>query len=228
MKDSSTTVACPLPFTSLIQRGWTVHSAAYADADTVLSEVRRIGDLLGTRVHGRTGALEELLHPQHFDKAHPRSLSARYGLASFPLHAEQSHRHRPCRYLLLACIDSGSSVTETRLFDWRTLAFSPDELDFLESAPILVRSGRRSFYSTVLPPDRSFLRCDPGCLEAVNERGRAALKLLQDRLALSSPEVHQWCRGDILIIDNWRILHGRGPASQDSARCLARILIDAE
>nr|WP_244571479.1 TauD/TfdA family dioxygenase [Mesorhizobium carmichaelinearum] len=89
------------------------------------------------------------------------------------------------------------------------------ELHLLEGAPILVRTGRRSFYSTILSPDRVFLRYDPGCLEAVDERGQAALRLMERRLAGGSPEVHHWHQGDILVIDNWRVLHGRGPTSTD-------------
>ncbi|MER9606470.1 TauD/TfdA family dioxygenase [Mesorhizobium sp. M0243] len=113
------------------------------------------------------------------------------------------------------------------LLDWRTLGFSPDELHLLEGAPILVRTGRRSFYSTILSPDRAFLRYDPGCLEAVDERGQAALRLVEHRLTGGSPEVHRWRQGDILVIDNWRVLHGRGPTDQGSGRRLARVLIDA-
>jgi hypothetical protein len=104
----------------------------------------------------------------------------------------------------------------TLLLDWRTLAFSSPELDLLAAAPVLVRSGKRSFYSTILPPDRSFLRYDPGCLEPVDER-----------LAKACPRAHDWKAGEILVIDNWRLMHGRGPASAGSGRFLARILIDA-
>ena len=57
------------------------------------------------------------------------------------------------------------------LLDWRTLGFSSEELDLLEGTPVLVRSGRRSFYSTILAPGGAFLRYDPGCLEAVDQRG---------------------------------------------------------
>ena len=183
--------------------------------------------MLGTRVMGRAGALEEVIQPQASDDAHPRSLSAQYGLNALPFHVELSHRPRPCRYLLLGCIDPGSPSAVTMLLDWRTLGFSPEELHLLEGAPILVRTGRRSFYSTILSPDRAFLRYDPGCLEAVDERGRTALRLLEQRLAAGSPETHEWRRGDILIIDNWRVLHGRGPSDHGSGRRLARILIDA-
>ncbi|MGH8243898.1 MAG: TauD/TfdA family dioxygenase [Steroidobacteraceae bacterium] len=213
--------------TSLGQRGWATYVAASGDAGSVATDLAQIGDILGTRVMGRAGALEEMIEPRDPDDAHPRSLSAQYGLRALPFHVELSHRPRPCRYLLLGCIDPGSPSAVTMLLDWQNLGFSPEELHLLESAPIFVRTGRRSFYSTILSGDHGYLRYDPGCLEAVDERGRAALGLLQHRLAGSSPDNHEWRRGDILIIDNWRVLHGRAPSGYGSGRRLARILIDA-
>lgn len=226
MAQETVTNAPPMLLATLAERGWARHIAVSAEADAVVSEIGRIGDFLGPRTVGRAGALEEVVQPQTPDEAHPRSLSARYGLNALPLHAELSHRPRPCRYLLLGCIDTGSPSAVTMLLDWRTLGFSPEELQLLEGAPILVRTGRHSFYSTILPPNRAFLRYDPGCLEAIDERGRAALRLVEHRLAGGSPETHEWRRGDILIIDNWRVLHGRGRSDKGSCRRLARILID--
>jgi Taurine catabolism dioxygenase TauD, TfdA family len=227
MTDCAMTSAQPTLLALLGQRGWIRRVAESADADAVLDETRRLGDLLGTRAGGRGGAPEEVVRPQTSDDAHPRSLSARYGLNTLPFHVELSHRPRPCRYLLLGCIDPGSSSALTMLLDWLTLGFSLEELHLLEGAPIIVRTGRRSFYSTLLPPDRAFLRYDPGCLEAVDERGRSALSLVERRLALGSPDTHEWRRGDILIIDNRRVLHARGSSEHGSGRRLARILIDA-
>ena len=63
--------------------------------------------------------------------------------------------------------------------------------------------------------------------EAVDQRGRMALALIEDRIAAASPQAHHWRQGDILIIDNWRVLHGRSPSGPGSGRRLARILIDA-
>lgn len=217
----------PKFLTTLAERGWALLVERSSEANAIVREIGRIGDLLGRRAVGRSRALEEMIEPQSPDQAHPRSLSSSYGLNALPLHAELSHRLRPCRYLLLGCIDPGSASVATTLLDWRTLGFSIDELSLLESAPILVRNGRRSFYSTVLSPGHAFLRYDPACLEAVDERGRTALKIVDRRLAGGSPARHQWCRGDILIIDNWRVLHGRTPSEQGSARRLARILINA-
>jgi hypothetical protein len=215
------------PLGPLAERGWFVHSNEGAAAGVTVSELGKLGDCLGTRVAGRAGTLQEVIQPQDANDAHPRSLSARYGLDALPFHTELSHRTKPCRYLLLGCIDPGSPAAATMLLDWRTLGFSSEELDLLECTPVLVRSGRRSFYSTILAPGGAFLRYDPGCLEAVDRRGRMALALVEDRLAGASSEAHHWRQGDILIIDNWRVLHGRSPSDRESGRRLARILIDA-
>ena len=222
----ATIVDLPVLLATLAERGWTALSAAHLEAGGIIGELGRLGDLLGVRTAGRGGALEEVIQPQRQSEAHSRSLSARFGLDSLPFHAELSHRPRPCRYLLPGCVDTGSPSAVTLLLDWRTLGFSPEEFELLEGAPILVRSGRSSFYTTMLPTDRSFFRYDPGCLEAVDARGRAALRLVEDRLAGGAPHGHEWRPGDILIIDNWRVLHGRGRSDHGSGRRLARILID--
>lgn len=219
-------VSVDIPATLLsdiVRRGWAHHSVSGAG---ILDAIKRLGDALGSRVGGRAGALEEIIEPQSANQAHPRSLSVHYGFAALPFHVELSHRPRPCRYLLLGCIDPGSPGAITKLIDWRSLEFTPDELHLLETTPILVRSGRGSFYSTILPPNRAFVRFDPGCLEAVDKRGRSVLDLVELRLSQAPPISHRWQRGDLLVIDNWRVLHGRGPTKEGSGRRLARILIN--
>lgn len=218
----------PLEVTALLSlNGWMLYKLEIATPDNIASEIERMGSFLGKRTAGRAGALEEIVQPLHHEKAHPRSLSAKYGLNALPFHVELSHRTFPCRYVLLGCIAPGKSCSETKLIDWRNLGFSSDELSFLEQVPILVRNGRRSFYSTILNSDRTFLRYDPGCIEAIDERGEIAIQLVEQRLASGVVLEHKWSQGDILIIDNWRILHGRGASESGSDRRLLRTLIDA-
>lgn len=211
---------------SVHQNGWTRHITKETDACAIFSKMRQIGNLLGKCVPARAKVSEQIIQPQTIEDAHPRSLSRCYGLGVLPLHTELSHCPRPCRYLLLGCIDPGMPSTATMLMDWKTLPFSSYDLDLLESAPVLVRTGRHSFYSTVLPPNRSFFRYDPGCIIAINDRGKAALQLVKNRICSTNPEIHHWSTGDILVIDNWRILHGREPSEEGSNRRLAKILID--
>lgn len=217
----------PIIDASLAERGWATHMTVNDDAQAIVGELNWIGDMLGTQIPGRTGVLDEVLKPQAFDEAHPRSLSGKFGLNALPFHVDLSHRLHPCRYILLGCLNPGCPSAETMLLDWRTIGFSSEELDLLKAAPLLVRNGRRSFYSTILSRNCTFLRYDPGCMEAIDERGRTALDIIQNRLAASQPEFYKWHRGDIMIIDNWRMLHGRTSTVSGSGRRIARILIDA-
>lgn len=195
-------------------------------AGAVWESLSQIGELLGSRVPGRAGAIEEVIVPRSAGQAHQRSLSAMRGFASLPLHVELSHRLRPCRYVLLGCLQAGNRSVPTTLLDRRTLEFTARELTILRGAPLLVRNGRRSFYSTILPPGEEFLRYDPGCMEAVDDRGTEAMRLMELSLKKCGTARHQWRAGDMLIIDNWRTLHGRASASSSTGRRLARILID--
>lgn len=215
------------PVGPLFERGWSISRSEDLSADAFVRELVELGERLGTRVAGRAGSLEEIVQPLAADDAHPRSLSARYGLDALPFHSELSHRPRPCRYLLLGCVDPGSPAASTMLLDWRTLGFSRNELALLEESPVLVRAGRRSFYSTILAPGGAFLRYDPGCLEALDERGRRAMRLIEEKTTSAPSHAHHWRQGDILVIDNWRVLHGRSPSDRESGRRLARVLIDA-
>jgi hypothetical protein len=209
----------------LRQHGWAVQPIAADDAG-VLAAMRELGRALGRPLAGRAGALLEIVVPTRIGEAWSRSLSARHGLAILPLHVESSHRTRPCRYVVLGCLAPGSPSVATTLLDRHKLEFTPAEAALLAGAAVLVRSGRRSFYSTILSRDAAYLRFDAGCMEAVDARGRAAMRLMDERLAETRPIRHEWIEGQILVIDNWRMLHGRASAELATGRRLARMMID--
>ena len=178
-------------------------------------------------LRGELGQLGETIVPCTRSEAHPRSQSAAHGLDMLPLHAELSHRPIPCRYVVLGCLDPGKSSSATTTLGWRSLKFTSDEMALLKGARLLVRNGRRSFYSTAIPSDERFFRYDGECLEAVDARGRAALETIQARLSSAAPAAHRLQRGDVLIIDNWRILHGREAVPEHNGRRLTRRLVNA-
>jgi hypothetical protein len=196
------------------------------DEQQIVNAVEQICSKLGTVVHGRGGVELETIAPSPRELAHPRSLSAVHGLGTFPLHVELSHRIRPCRYVVLACLNPGIPSVATALLDRNQLAFSSDEKAMLRNAVVLVRSGRRSFYSSILPADEAWMRFDIGCMEAFDARGRTAIGIVEERLTRSSPTLHHWIAGGILVIDNWRVLHGRTSAEGAVGRRLSRMLID--
>lgn len=209
----------------LNEAGW---ATSYA-GDSERHVVRALGSLvdqLGVAVKGRGGSRIEMIAPTSCEHAYRRSLSAEHGLKPLPLHVELSHRRRPCRYVAFGCLDPGKPSVATTILDRHTVKFSESEQALLRNAVVLVRSGRRSFYSSILPENEPFLRFDAGCMEAIDLRGREAIQMMEARLAHCSPAYHRWHTGDVLVLDNWRVLHGRASAEQSRGRRLLRVLID--
>lgn len=224
---SSTAIDDPLA--QLARRPWAVFApetiVSGQDA-SVWHAVGIVADRLGKTVAGRGGRTEQEIEPTETFRAHARSASARSGLGPLPLHVECSHYARPCRYVVLGCLSAGRSGTATRLVDRASLKFDADELALLRSAPLLVRSGRGSFYATILPRSGSYLRFDPSCMEALDRRGQTALDVVTKRLDEVPERLLNWKDRQIVVIDNWRALHGRAASEAASGRRLARILVD--
>jgi hypothetical protein len=107
-----------------------------------------------------------------------------------------------------------------------TLSFSAAEFELLNDAVFLVRSGRSSFYSSILRRDRSFLRFDPACMEPADHRARTALTLFTQATEAAPVIDVEWTSGAILILDNWRMLHGRGNAERAGERALLRSAVE--
>ena len=73
---------------------------------------------------------------------------------------------------------------------------------------------------------RPFVRYDPGCMEPVSTDGPLALALLSRDMWPDHGEEFHWNQGKALIIDNWRVLHGRGETEcDDRDRTLLRVYI---
>ncbi|WP_244571480.1 hypothetical protein [Mesorhizobium carmichaelinearum] len=109
-KNTAVTVL-ELFLTTLAESGWAHQIAGSAEAEAIVRQNGFMGDLLGKRVAGRGGALEEFVRPQTPDRAHPRSLSALWAehvavphrteppTKTLPLSPSQMHRalDRPAR-----------------------------------------------------------------------------------------------------------------------------------
>jgi len=89
---------------------------------------------------------------------------------------------------------------------------SSSQRDLCETAPFLIRNGRRSFYSTVASRQRDYIRYDTACMTPVGPDGAELRETLQDALARSWRREVDWQPGQIVVIDNWRALHGRSAA----------------
>jgi hypothetical protein len=110
----------------------------------------------------------------------------------------------------MACEAIGPIPTPTVLLDSWKVQLSEPEKAACKQAVFLIHNGRKSFYGTIRQDDRPFLRIDPGCMSPLSEAGELALAAFQAERHEGVYRRHEWKTGEMLVIDNWRLLHGRG------------------
>ena len=161
------------------------------------------------------------LRPRTIASAPPNTYSGNFGTADFPLHTDLAHWAVPPRYIALRCVKGAPDVA-TRIFDGNLMV---DELTASMMHRILVqprrpmRNGKQflrllSFINSNVPMmrwDSIFLR--PAT--AFSETAYATVKEFVQGIV--SEEIVLLNRGDTLIFDNWRMLHGRSPAPECAA-----------
>lgn len=214
-----------MDFEGLALRGWTEIQFSDHSESTLQREMLSMSRELGKPLPVRTGEdVFTTLTPTTAKVARPNSLSRRFSCGEFELHTDTAHWVTPCRYIFLACVNSGGGGRPTLVLDTKRLPLTPNQRDLLLTAPVRVTNGRNSFFSTILSRERGFVRFDEGCMTGTTTTAAAALQVLKKKNWLRQVEEFQWRPGMGLVIDNWRILHGRGLAvTEDPSRKLLRI-----
>lgn len=205
--------------------GWHVVAGNLCELAGALSDEggnRQVSAPFIRLVRGRSSDDDvQTLRPMTRQAARPRSLSAQYGHEPFPFHTDGAHLQTPPDFMLLAAKqdDGGESPTHLKRL-WEPVP--PSNGDDMRRGVFRVDAGRRSFYATCQSADGR-IRFDPGCMAAIDPRSRR----LAAAILTEEPDYsHRWTRpGEILIVDNTRVMHARGPVGTFSRRALYRVLL---
>lgn len=194
------------------------------DLDVNLT-IQDIGDRFGGiyRVPGM--ALIQTLTPR--SKAEPpNTYSGLFGYGEFPFHTDLAHWHRPPRYLVMRCVTPDESVS-TRLVP-ATSVLPEHHADAAQRALFKPRRrlDQKSYFLRVSEPSLS--RWDSIFIEPANKVAMELKFDIEARLSLFAFESVVFSRaGQVLIIDNWSILHGRSPVSHPSqGRAIERVYLN--
>lgn len=168
------------------------------------------------------------LVPHEKADATPNTYSGNYGRGEFPLHTDLAHWSLPPRYFVLRCV-VGADDVPTRLVDGLDLIAAVGE-QRLSRAVIQPRRPLGGQLSLLHLLDRhageKVLRWDDLFLVPVTGGGKSAFEAVKGHLAkMERIEITLSRPGDTLIVDNWRMLHGRG-AVPTLTRQLDRAYID--
>ena len=173
-----------------------------------------IGVVISVAVQGQT----QLLRPRRQEEAPPNIYSGNYGLNEFPLHTDLAHWYVPPRYLVLRCVE-GTSNVDTLLLDGSYIkkAIGRPVLRRTLVQPRRPLNGRVPLLRILDEPlnlgqlirwDNLFIRPASDASTNTFERIQVVLSdAITIRVTLALP-------GDTLIVDNWRMLHGRSAVPQ--------------
>lgn len=162
---------------------------------------------------GATGAAAHELRPIQLSEASPNTYSGNFGVGPFPMHTDLAHWRIPPRYILLRCAIGFEDVT--------TL--------ITDGFALIRKMGEVHATRTIMKPRRPIagglqllhlfqkarcgswrIRWDEIFLRPASEAGQYGVEIFQRKLLEAGTEVV--ClknRGDTLVFDNWKMIHGR-------------------
>ena len=175
----------------------------------------------------------QVLRPTHKDDSSSNRYSGTYGLGEFPLHSDLAYWVIPPRYLILRCHNGSESVV-TRLLYYCPIVSKVGTADFRRALVCPRNSGPTgtlSLLSVMFRVEDTWgLRWDPLFLVSMNSAARQFAKMVATHaieqsksrvISLSLVDV-----GDTLVVDNWRVLHGRSSVSSGHmSRTLERVYL---
>ncbi|WP_189472954.1 TauD/TfdA family dioxygenase [Litchfieldella qijiaojingensis] len=193
-----------------------------------LSQVTKVARLFGEITADiRSPDPYRRISPQALDSAKPNTLSSRYGLGTFPFHTDVAHWRAPADFVLLFCDNPGSGNRPTELIDTRPWPITAEFHHALRSD--LWKTGYRfPRFCTVGTEVDGVLnwRYDTGCMRPAGRKSSELQTKIDALISSSSPARLSWATNSLLVIDNKRMLHGRGrAAAPDQDRKLIRILV---
>jgi L-asparagine oxygenase len=194
-------------------------------------ELLEIAGSLGDPTPGRrSGNIVQELSPVSINDAHPKSLSAQHGTGEFPFHTDTAQWRTPAHYILFHAKNPGTGNRPTVLLSGDRIVSDRKVLDLATRALFKIVNGRNSFLSTMseYSVNGFRLRYDEGCMEPVGRDAKELLSFMSGVIQSADKTVIDWQPGDVLVVDNWRILHARAVARNPAIsenRILERILI---
>ena len=173
----------------------------------------------------------QALEPRAAEDAPPNTYSGNYGRGEFPLHTDLAHWCLPPRYLALRCVEGVTGVV-TRLHDGHAVIASVGKAA-LERALVQPRrplDNRRALLRLLDSRDGSapLLSWDRLFIVPVTPTAEVTFNLLRAYTEFAKViEVSLAKPGDTLVLDNWRMLHGRSAAGgNESQRRIERAYFD--
>jgi len=202
--------------------------SGFASLSSTDAAVASLGDVL--TLPGTTRV--QVLRPREKADAPPNIYSGQFGKSEFPMHTDLAHWYVPPRYFVLRCVVGAPDVA-TRLVDGRKIIdqFGIDTLYRTLLQPRRPSNGRRPLLRMLNRTDvgEQQLRWDSLFVQPATESSSKTFQAVSEFIdSQVETQIYLTTPGDTLVIDNWRMLHGRSAVPPNaSARHIERAYMQA-
>ncbi len=178
----------------------------------------------GHPIPSPTGELIRKLVPKERSEAIPGTLSGKYGKAALPMHTDTAFWPQPARYLVMRVTgDTRRPTILASINPELTSDFGPD----VATSVWLIRGGGAIYGSMQFSAaGEKGIRCDLETMSPANRSAATIHSRLREWLVELPRSEINWKTVGTLVIDNWKMLHGRGPEPErEGNRVLERIYL---
>jgi len=195
------------------------------DSNSLIDLARGLGSL----IENPDGNPLKVLRVVGSETARPNTLSASFGRGRFPLHTDTAFWSLPARFLVLRA--SGDLRRPTTVCPFHEI--------FALAGERLLKAVQKSVWTLKTRTGTVYSEMEFRCIDG--QLGRRYDRQCMNPANTSAKEVHEylssgtfsdlvreitWADDLALVIDNWRVLHGRGPEPVgEEERALERIYV---
>lgn len=170
--------------------------------------------------------LVQTLTPRLKDNERENTYSGNFGVDEFPFHTDMAHWYVPPRYLFLRCVVPVLDV-ETKLINSKDI-WGDIDASVLSRAHFKPRKKLDRTANLLKIKQGDIFRWDSIFIEPANSNAEELkLMILSSIKNVKNMTLTLDKKGDCLLIDNWRMLHGRSVISAKSMnRKIERVYFD--
>lgn len=190
--------------------------------ESMLEVAQRIGNVFKVP----TMPLIQTLTPRLKENELDNTYSGNFGVNEFPFHTDLAHWYVPPRYLFLRSVVPVADV-ETKLIDSNDICDGIDAC-VLSRAHFKPRKKLDRTANLLKVKQDGMFRWDSIFIEPANSVAKELRQQIQVSLS-SAKYISMYLaeKGDCLLIDNWRMLHGRSVVSTKSMdRIIERVYFE--
>ena len=197
-----------------------LHEVGYAFLENYQSDrtTEQVAVSLGRILQMPDLQTTQTLRPRQNEDSAANSYSGNFGLGRFPLHSDLAHWYLPPHYLMLRCIYPATGVyTSVMSTSVAIETLSPSVARRALFRPRKQIGGRLPLLRFLQSNQRqSLLRWDQLFLVPANsEAEEVSMSVKKANRRSDYAKIYLNHPGDILIVDNWMMLHGRGEVPQE-------------